>query len=336
MKDYSQYKIVLWAILFTFLLPFLAIVFYFMVYALINQADSNIYFLNATYNKFKSDVYFSTEEVENTHFFEELTDKIYGMEEVLSQNNSNELWHFMDNHQNEILYIAMNNEEYMQYLADNDTTLEDLRIYISKMAHVDQYITLLALYITFVVILFVTLVIFDYRKAFYVTAIIVYFIAAISYFSDGLSDYLVSIPLSFVSKFVKSTFTYEDALFLRKYLVNTLKEALLTVALIDTIREMIKGNIYIGHKSDIRYTYESLEIQIDYLKKYECLKHSFIAKLAIPSAHLEKISCKNNKELSELLCFLRTNTEEIHECGEYIDMMEKTRALMISCKYNRV
>lgn len=335
-------------------------------YSLINKVDPGIYFMNATNNKFNSDRFFSTEEVEDTCFWDDLINNIDGLEKAVSQSitesNNHILWSFLDQHKHEVVDIALANEKYMKYLEKKECTIEDLQEYITKMAHVDDYIIQVTIYITLVLICIITLTCFKYRKGFYCVAAIVYLIATASLFSNGLSDYLVTQVLSFVAKVNKASFSYVDMEVLKEYFLNALKEALLTVVIFDTIFELRNNKRCTQKKKDIRYTFRSIEMQMEYLSINVDADFKFVGRLRIPSVDLES-QCKKevkkmsrllkyqktknsyyysyqnqkntNDELADLLFDLRTNNS-MCLCQEYISKMNRAKELMIECKYSDV
>jgi len=340
MKFFKQNKLAIWGISFTIALPVAFIFFYLLLYILITRTGSEILFLNATSNRLDSERFFSTSEAIDTNFEEELKEGIIGFDDILLQaeieNNNQIIWPFMERHQNEIISIALSNKEYMQYLHDNDISLEDLKTYISERAHFNDYLYLTSLYFTFLLISFVTLWVFDYRKGFYIVSFIVYIWASISFFSNGIGDYLLTKPLALISGLFKSSFTNEDTVFLRTYLLNTLKEALLTIVLIDTVREMVLGGLSTSNIKCIRNTFRTLEIQINHLEGKSIKSSKFIGRLIIPSQGIEKKYKKSNQELVQILSFLRNNKNEIYTCEEYISAMKKALELMIESGLNNI
>lgn len=233
----------------------------------------------------------------------------------------------------------------MDYLEEKNCSIEDLNVYISQMAHIDDNIIQVTIYCTLVLICLITLRYFKYRKGFFITAEVVYLIATTSVFSNGLTDYLISNIVALIAKLNKESFSYVDMEMMNTYFVNALKEALLTVVIFDTIFEIKNSIAEIKYQKDIRFIFASMDIQIDYLEKDIESEFEFVGRMNIPSYNLEKMcrkeidkldrslkhqkvknkyyyKCKNmrdiNFELAELLVFLKMNSDEKCTCDTYI------------------
>ena len=114
---------------------------------------------------------------------------------------------------------------------------------------------------------------------------------------------------------------------------------------------------------DIRYVYQSLDMQIAYLRDIYNSSDKYIARLKVPSYCIEK-ECHNeakkwdkalkrqkiknsyyvkyktryetNISLYKKLQWIRTNCNEAYSSEYYINYLQQIKELMIECGYNNI
>lgn len=365
MIDTKLQKFGSWSLFVVIILTFGLRLFYFGSFFLIKKVDPTIFCRYASDNMYADDIYFSAEAEEETGILSDFNEKIDGFQEVVNNcnisSNNYELRLFLDEHIEEVLAVAKENSIYIEYLENKGSSLERLLAYIHNMADLDDNILQMAIYLSFVVICIVSLTKFKYRKGFYVTSAIIYMIAMASIFSNGLTDYIVSNIIAFIVKINKETFTYFDMDIVKEYFLDALKESMMTVVIFDTIFQFKQSERNTQRIKDIRYVYQSLDMQIAYLRDVCNSSDKFIARLKVPSYCIEKECHKeakkwgkalkrqkvkslyyvkyktqyeNNKLLYEKLQWIRTNRNEVYSSEYYIDCLQQIKELMIECGYN--
>lgn len=138
---------------------------------------------------------------------------------------------------------------------------------------------------------------------------------------------------------------------------------MMTVVIFDTIFQFRQSDKNIQRIKDIRYVYQSLDMQIAYLNHTCNSSNRFIARLKVPSHCIEKECCmeakkydrilkrqkvknlyyvryktqyETNKLLFEKMKWIRTNLDEAYSSDYYISLLQQIKALMIECGYNRI
>lgn len=273
-----------------------------------------------------------------------------------------ELRLFLDEHIDEVLEIAKANDDYVEYLVRQGSTLDDLSNFVYKMALIDDYILRVTMYTLFLIICVASLGFFKYRKGFYITAAIIYVIAMTSVFSGGLTDYVVTKIINVFVQINQDSFSYYDMEIFDLYLMDTLKESFMTVIIFDTILQFGHEKNEIQKRKNIRYVFQSLDMQINYLQTVQNHENVYIARLNIPSIGLEKeckasikkwrkslevqkdkndyyYKCKRNyegnKALYQKLNWIRSNNEA-YSNEYYISILKEIKELMIECEYNQI
>lgn len=366
MMDTKLRKFGIWSLFILIILTFGLRLFYFGTFFLIKRVDPTIFCRHASDNMYADDIYFSAE-AEETGILSDFNEKIDGFQEVVNSciisSNNYELRLFLDEHIEEVLAVAKENNIYIDYLKNKGSSLECLSEYIHNMAKLDDNILQMAMYLSFVVICIVSLTKFKYRKSFYVASAIVYLIAMTSIFSNGLTDYIVSNIFAFVAKINKETFTYIDMNIVKEYFLDTLKESMMTVVIFDTIFQFKQSERNTKRIKDIRYVYQSLDMQIAYLRDIYNSSDKYIARLKVPSYCIEKECYKEAKKwgkalkrqkvknsyyvkyktryetnisLYEKLQWIRTNCNEAYSSEYYVNYLQQIKELMIECGYNSI
>ncbi len=292
-------KLVKWAlsILIVLYIGFYGI--YFGFYQLVNYVDDSIYNRYATENQFDWSVYFNEDVEEKTGIVSEINQVIEIIE--LPQNSSKQaIYRCMNENIDKIVNIMNENENYLHYLEENNASLENVTKYIQKMAFMDDKILQMDIYLVFLIMCVITVGVFKYRKSFYVTAGITYLLVMASVFSDGLSDYLVTNAINIFAKMQSSIFTYQNMEEAKIFFIDAFKESMMTFIIFDTVMQILGDKKDEKKRYQIRYAYNSLNIQIDYFKEQENKEYKFVGKMNFKANYILKVCNREKKKFEKL------------------------------------
>jgi len=329
------------------LLPFL----FKGTYWLINNVDTSIYVRYATNEKFEENVFLSAEIEEKTGIIEDLAETINDLAEVSS---IQKFAYLIAENREEVEVVISNNEKYQKHLLSVGSSVDDFLDWSEKTAALDEKISMACIYLLFLLISFIMVVVFGFRKLFYVCAGITYTCAMLSMFTDGISDYLVANLLSFFAKMALDVFTYRDMEAWKLIVNQAFKESTLTFIIFDTVVQICQSNKKEKFDKNCRYIFFSMEIQCSYLEQFEDTSDKYIARMVLPSADVLKLckkkikkytkeikkkrisdvrrtilsaQCDDFKQLDRMLIFFRNNNEK-HSTKEYISYLRQVQSLM--------
>ena len=263
-----------------------------------------------------------------------------------------------------IVNVMNKNKNYLLYLQENNTSLENVTKYIQKMAFMDDKILQMDIYLVFLLMCFITVCVFKYRKIFYAIAGITYLLVIASVFSDGLSDYLVTNAINVLAKMQSSIFTYQNMEEVKIIYIDAFKESMMTFIIFDTVIQILGDKKDEKKRYQIKYAYGSLNIQIDYFKEHEKKEYKFVGKMNFKANYIlddckreiekcEKLKRKyekrkeiygkyketydiNMNQLSDwenlrdsIICLI--NNKEFYSIEEYLRMLKKARDGMVQC-----
>lgn len=349
------HKFVFFLIVTLFIIFFLFPGMYMGTYRLINKVDSSIYARYATNERFEENIFFNAEIEKNTGILEQLERAINDFAGV---SRIQEFAYVIIENQSEVEYIVSNNEKYQAYLISVGSSIDDLIDWSEKTATLDDKISMGCLYLTFLLISIIMVVPFGFRKTFYVCAGIIYTIAMLSMFSDGISDYFVANILSIIAKLSSDVFTYKDMDQWNVIINQAFKESALTFIIFDTVIQICQNDKNEKLEKSCRYIYFSMEIQCSYLEQFEDAYDAYIARMIIPVDTVIKfcrknirkykkkinkkrlsdlnkkalrIQCSYYEQLGEMLVFLRYKNIEKHTTKNYISYLRQIQWLMYKC-----
>lgn len=352
----ARRKLIIFSIVIIIIIRFFPYIFL-GTYDIINKVDSTIYARYATNNKFDENVFLDYEVINETGLYEQLNDRIDAIWEV---NQIQEFARIIYDNKDEFKEIISNNTQYQEYLVKIDSSTDEVIEWIDRMYLLDVKMIMASLYITFFILSLIMVVPFGYRKSFYVLAGVLYIIAILSNFTDGISDYLVINVASVFGMFPQNESIYKDLEGWRMIFPQAFKESTLTFIIFDTVIQIWLNNYKEKTKKAIHYLYASLEIQCSYLSQFENATNKYIAKLKIANdimrmcyknirqnirQNVKRINkkktpteIKNNLEkknerlsmLMESLQVCRSNSDE-YTTKEYISLLRKVQCLMYQC-----
>lgn len=354
MFDETAIKLVKWLFSIVIVLGIVPYVIYLGFYQLVNNIDASIYNRYATENQFDWPVYFNKNVEEKTGILSEIEQEII----ELPQNSSKqEIYRCMNENIDKIISIMNKNANYSNYLEENNTSIEKAAKYIQKMALMDDKILHMDIYLVLVLMCVITVSVFKYRKSFYVITGITYLLVVASVFSDGLSDYLVTNVINVFAKMQSSIFTYQNMEEAKVFFIDAFKESMMTFIIFDTVMQILDDKKYEKKQYQIRFVYNSINIQIDYFKEQEKSEYKFIGKMNFKANYilkdcnreirkfekLKREQKKHNKILDryvyQLSCWesLRDSIDLLiynknsHSTEEYVGILKRARDSMIQC-----
>lgn len=268
---------------------------YMGVYKLINNIDSSIYMRYATNNKYDKNIFFGNEN--GTDILNQIEHEIDLSEVIRIQDFARIIFE----HQDDVKAIINENDEYQKYLINTGSSVDELIEWSEKISLLDDNLSMACLYLTFLIISFIMVVPFKFRKTFYICAGITYAVAILSTFSDGISDYLVANVLSLIAKLSSDVFTYRDMEETKFIFMEAFKESTLTFIIFDTVIQMCQNNYKEKKEKVARYLYCSLEVQCSYLSQCCNSSKEYRAKLLVPINEVVKKCNKMIKKNEKVL-----------------------------------
>lgn len=352
--DESLYKFIGFIVVMLLMINLLFPCMYMGLYKLIHSVDSSIYVRDATNGKFGENIFFNEEIESKTEIWKQLEKEIDELSEVTRIQDAASI---LIEHQDEVLKIIEDNEDYQAHLIDVGSSVEELIKWSEKISSLDDRLSMTSLYLTFLFISFVMVVLFGFRKIFYVCAGITYIIAMLSVFSGGISDYLVARVLSIFTKLSSDVLMYRDMEELKSIFSQAFKESALTFIIFDVVVQLYQNDRKEKVEKVVRYLYHSLEFQCSYFSQFENLPHTYIARLTVPVDAVVKLCGKNirdnnkkigkkklskmeknnleqqNRQLMQLresLSYIAYKNCEEHTTKEYISCLQQLQWLMYS------
>lgn len=349
------YKFAWFLLVVSFLITFLLLSMYRGAYSLIDNVDSSIYARYATNEKFEENIFFNEKIEKDTGIIEQLEREI---DDFIGVSRIQEFAYVITENQNEVEDIISNNEKYQTYLINIGSSVDELIDWSEKTVAIDDKILMGCLYLTFLFISIIMVIPFGFRKTFYVCAGVIYTIAMLSMFTDGISDYLVANVLAFLARLSSDVFTYRDIEQWNLIINQAFKESTLTFIIFDTVVQIYQNNKKERVKNALIYIFCSIDSQCSYLEQFQSDTDAYIAKIILPVDFLVQYCIKKmkiykrkmtNKRLSEIkkdalyvqygyyeqlkekLIFLRYNNSKRYTTKEYIFHLRQIQWLMHKC-----
>lgn len=298
-------------------------------YSLINKVDSTIYARYSTSDKFDENVFYNTEVIKEAGILDQFIDNT-DEDDILIQHFA----HIIYDNKDEIREVISNNAYYQDYLVNIGSSVDELIEWSEKISLLDSRIMMASLYLTFLIITLVMVVIFKYRKSFYICAGVVYIIAILSEFTDGISDYIVVNVASAIGMLAQNEYIYEDIEGWRIIFNQAFKESTLTFIILDTVIQILLNNYKERIEKAIRYLYTSLEIQCSYLSLFENSTYKYIAKLKIANNKIIKICNKQIRKNCKIINKKMTSTEIKNNLKRQNDRLSMLKRLLQNCCCN--
>ncbi|MGL4108432.1 hypothetical protein [Clostridium sp. LP20] len=227
----------------------LSFILYMYSYKLINKIDDTIYYKVASERQYDREVYFSKEADDRSGI---VTDTLNQIIDITNSEISRkqDIYKAVAENGNVSIKLINDNSEYIDYLNDYNLTVEDLIKYCSKMAKIDDDISTASFYLTITLVLGIYLCIFGYRKLIYSIAFIVYFFTNIDLFSGGIVREIIFN--------LNTSLSFEEYNTLINLIIPAIKEACLTLIIIDTINEYFVQNKNRKLKKKLKSSYNSI------------------------------------------------------------------------------
>ena len=298
-------------------------------FRLINNVDSSIYARYATNTKFEENVFFNEKIEKNTGILKQLRNEISELEGVTEIQR---FAYVLTENKSVVEKVVLNNEKYQSYLIEIGSSVEDLLDWSEKIASISEKILMGCLYLVFCSIAVIMVIVFQFRKVFYVCAGLVYVIAMLSHFTDGISDYLFANVIAILEK-LSVDVIYRDIEPMRMIIHQAFKEGALTFIIFDTAVQLYQNKM----KEEMRYVFFSINVQCDYLAcAQDDDSEAYIAQMVLPIDSLMK-RLRNKimmyKIKTNINNVLKIKTDDLSEkCAYYERLKEKLE--FFQCKNN--
>lgn len=347
-------KVFLWTF---FVLVFMCVVtpvMYKEFFTLINTCDKTILERYTTDDKFEDCIFFIGEEVDNSHIVDQLKDEIA---ELKTADNEQKFGKIIFENKDAVKKIVSKNINYQNYLMRYGCSVDDVISWSEKISEIDDKIFLACLYISFLIASFIMVILLKLRKTFYFVAGIIYTLAIVSLFSDGIAEYIYIDILNWLGKLSKVFISYGDREVSSLILFQAFKESTLTFIIFDSIIQFLENKGDEDIKKAHKYLYASIDVQSRYLEQMNNDDILYIARMKIKRnpiikccdneiKKLEKEQKKRSsyirnyknqkldyyKEFKKELNWICTNTEE-HTNAEYIEKLHKIQWLFYKCDF---
>lgn len=223
MSNKIMYKLMSLALMGMLLIPFTGVV-YFGLYS-INNYYPETYQRYATGGRDDKNIFFSSEIDENTKVID--TINLIDFSEALADKRIQTVCKTINKNKNKIRKNLMANEAYMKYLDDNELTIDDFFSYAEKISALDDNFIKSSFFISCLIIIYICVVKFSWRKCFYWFAGIIYSFEVLSQFTGMQSDNLIYYAL------FQKTQTYDNYITTMPILLDALVQSILTFIIFD-------------------------------------------------------------------------------------------------------
>ncbi|MBO4616851.1 MAG: hypothetical protein J5717_05835 [Lachnospiraceae bacterium] len=336
----------------------LAMIFYITIPRCINAIDPSIWYRYASSNKITSMIFL--EECPETQAFLTGLQNIEGVVQAEEKGDLTGVCEAIYENIDLVCKMAQNDEAYCAYLRSRGLSVDDFRETMSKIAEMSTVLINISFYLALLVYSIFVVGILKLRKVFYITAGVTYVVFEASVFSSGLTDYLLTFIANIWNKIGGKELIYSDTLIYRDTFMSTLKEAMLTVIIFDTVLQARDSKKQKEREYEIEFFRESLSVQRAYLEEKVSATAKYIGRLSLPAKNIYSICEKQIKYWSKRLKrkhinsyytsiytsnlsfakdFVKTiykleKNEEEHENAHYIELI-KSAELLFAEAYKR-
>lgn len=231
MNSKNIYKLIVLAVMLLLLIPFTSVV-YFTLYS-INNFYPETYQRYATAGKYEKNIFLDKEVNEKTNVYESIN--CVDFAEAIKDHRIQTACKIINKNKNLIREKLINNEKYMDYLKDNNLTVEDFFSYTEKIEVLDDNFIKFGFFISWLLIIYVCVVKFDWRRKFYFFSGLVYLFHVLSQFTGILSQNLLYYTL------LTGYVTYDNFIATGPLVFDALTESCLTFIIFDYLFQ-IYGN----------------------------------------------------------------------------------------------
>ena len=286
--DLKSTKICSFLIIVLFIISVIFPISYRETYKIINYVDASIFDRYATSNKFDENIFFSEEVETETAILEQMRGVLPGFDDI---SRTQDFARIIYENKEKVIHVISNNSKYIQYLDSVGAAADDLIEWSERIAFIDDAILLSCLYLNFLLIAFLWVCLFGFRKSFYTFSGVVYVISTLSVFSNGISDYLFVNAITMVDKITQlhpervfNTVSYENIEQYKLVFWQAFKESALTFIIFDTLVQEWKQVKTKRQEKLYRFFLKSVEMQCLYLQQYKNETNAYRAILKVPYA----------------------------------------------------
>lgn len=280
---------------------------YFLSYNIVNKIGIEVYNSYAAEGKFEKNVYFSEEiddktKIDSTimEIVNKTKDDDKTSKKILEKLSQKDKLNNDDISIQELLGVVAknkviseecinNNSQYVDYLKQKNLRVSDFINYCEKIYELDNNIQRGCFYLSFTLIVSIILFKFKYRKGTYGWSALIYILIILNDFTKGLLGQAI-----YHVKIVMSNLSADDFNTLTTLLMPALKEAFLTVIILDGIYQY-----NVQKKSEVELNKKIIDIEISINGAVDNKIDNVYRKINFINNKLEKVKKQENKRGKE-------------------------------------
>ena len=303
-------------------------------YYIINHVDTSIYDRYATDGKYSDNIFFSEKIEEETNIFSEIVNKL-GIS-IESIERKQDIAKIIYENREEVSEVISSNNKYCNYLKEKGATIDEFFLWNKKIAEIDEIFFETIIFILCLVYAFIWILIFKWRTAFYIGSGIIYIICTLSYFSGGITDYLLVNLANCFPKEVFSSITYLDMEEMRNLFISGFKESMLAFIIFDTLFQAAESNRTLRAEKEIKNIIYSLDYLILQLSRYANSTCIYKIKAKYTVASLINICNKKDNDANYRNLKIQLEDREFWDEGhttiEYLQKFKIIRQYIFRCR----
>lgn len=316
----------------------LTFVIFINTYTIINFLNPEIYYRYASEGEFTKDVYLSEDIEKNTNIFNDIKKIAEINSQDMQINTRQGLYRVLVVDHDVTKQVLEKNQKYKDHLEKNNLDLDGLLLFAENFSKLDENIIRAGFYLSFIILLMAYLLLFKYRKRIYLAGAALYIFSNLDLFSDGLFG---NIMYYLIDKWL----TYEEYTLYLNSLIPTLKEAILTFIIIDTMVQVYRDKKLSTRTYSIKHVYFSLEKIKNFIDlNTEKLIYMRPSRLSIDFSEIIKLHSKNAKDkqdmaINELVDYYFMHFEKnakIKEIKTYSELRHVIQMLQIKIENSKL
>lgn len=301
-------------------------------YEIINHVDTSIYNRYATGGKYEDNIFLSEQAEEETGIVTEIANRL-NIDDNSVKRKQDVAKIICDNRE-DVANILKNNIKYCNYLDEKGATIDDFFQWNEGIAKLDEIILQTSVFILCLIYAMFWILVLKWRKAFYLVAGIVYVVFTLSYFSGGITDYLLVNLANTFPKEIFGTVTYVDMEEFRTWFFSGFKESMVAFIIFDTLIQIIENKRATELEQEINNLIYSIDYLMLQLSNYTS-SSIYRAHIKIDISSLKKLARKKKSdEFAELNAYFTDDKfwKQYHTNIEYVMKLKAMREQIYKCK----
>lgn len=307
-------------------------ILYFASYEIVNHVDVSIYNRYATSGKYEDNIFLSGQIEEETGIVTEIINKLDISGESVKRKQ--DIAKIICDNREDVSNILKHNVKYCKYLKDKGATIEEFFKWNERIAELDELIMQTSVFILCLIYAMLWILVFKWRKAFYLCAGIVYVIFTLSYFSGGITDYLLVNLANIFPGEIFGTVTYVGMEEFRAWFFSGFKESIVAFIIFDTLIQFIENRRTTELEQEINDLIYSIDYLILQLSNYTSNCSIYRSHIKIDIKNLKRLSRKKKSdEFKELIAYFTDDKfwNQYHTNTEYLLKLKAIREQIYKC-----